>query len=81
MRRLRRLEDERQQKLAAERRELDEQAEVARIRAIHRAEAQDFRGALSEFKSALELASLDWPARAQVQNEIEALALYLENGE
>lgn len=55
-----------------------EAAELARARGLLHAEAREFKQAGEEFRRSLELATEDWPARARVERDIEAIAQYIE---
>ena len=53
-------------------------AEDARLRAIMNFEAGSYEKALLDFRRAYSLAGADWPHRAQVEREIEALQAWKE---
>lgn len=69
------LEAERQ--LGAERQRAEE-ADLARARGLMHAEAGDFERALSEFQHSLQVSTTEWPHRARVSRDIDAIAELLE---
>ena len=71
-------EERRSREAELERERLGVLAEDARLRAIMNFEAGSYEKALLDFRRAYSLASADWPHRAQVEREIEALQAWKE---
>lgn len=75
-------EQERNEKEAQEQRDLErlENARLARARGLMKAADGDFPGAITEFEQALQLGGEDWPPRAEVERQIQAIRAHLGAG-
>ena len=55
--------------------------EAERVRGRRAAEQNDFAGALEHFQRALQLCPTDWPARTQIQADIDAISAWQQRGQ
>ena len=57
-----------------------ESAKLARDRGMMKAADGDFAGAIAEFEQALEVGGADWPPRAEIERNIQAMRAHLGAG-
>jgi tetratricopeptide (TPR) repeat protein len=68
-----------EEKREAARLRREELAEAARERGRMLAGSGDFAAAIAEFEQSLELAAPDWPHRARVERDVEAITAWMED--